>query len=61
MRRISGTDTGDSSKDTENKKNVTVQYLHSYVPKHLAVQWLLNSYETTIEYVILRRIEICMD
>ena len=26
--------------------NVTVQYLHSYEPKRLAVQWLLNSYST---------------
>ena len=30
--------------------NVTVQYLHSYVPKHLAVQWLLNSYEECYKY-----------
>ena len=29
---------------------VTVQYLHSYVPKHLAVQWLLNSYEECYKY-----------
>ena len=27
-----------------------VQYLHSYVPKHLAVQWLLNSYEECYKY-----------
>ena len=32
-----------------------------FMSKHLVEQWLLNSYETTIEYVILRRIEICMD
>ena len=29
---------------------VTVQYLHSYVPKHLAAQWLLNSYEECYKY-----------
>ena len=27
--------------------NVTVQYLHSYEPKCLAGQWLLNSYIST--------------